>query len=49
MVSVADIKKDLPSWPDDVIAQWLTYFANWVILLLTFSDHQVGTGMRGTS
>jgi hypothetical protein len=28
MVSVADIKKDLPEWPDDVIEQWLLYFAN---------------------
>ncbi len=28
MVSVADIKKDLPDWPDDIIEQWLHYFAN---------------------
>jgi hypothetical protein len=28
MVDVADIKKDLPTWPDDVIDQWLLYFAN---------------------
>jgi hypothetical protein len=28
MVDVADIKKDLPNWPDDVIDQWLFYFAN---------------------
>jgi hypothetical protein len=28
MVSVEDIKKDLPAWPDDVIEQWLKYFAN---------------------
>jgi hypothetical protein len=28
MVSVADIKKDLPAWPDDVIDQWLHFFAN---------------------
>ena len=28
MVDVADIKKDLPAWPDDVIDQWLLYFAN---------------------
>jgi hypothetical protein len=28
MVDVADIRKDLPSWPDDVIEQWLHYFAN---------------------
>jgi hypothetical protein len=28
MVSVADIQKDLPSWPEDVIEQWLLYFAN---------------------
>jgi hypothetical protein len=27
-VTVADIKKDLPDWPDDVIEQWLHYFAN---------------------
>jgi hypothetical protein len=28
MVSVADIKKHLPTWPDDVIDQWLHFFAN---------------------
>lgn len=28
MVSVAEIKSDLPEWPDDVIEQWLHYFAN---------------------
>jgi hypothetical protein len=28
MVTVADIKKDLPDWPDDVVDQWLVYFAN---------------------
>jgi hypothetical protein len=28
MVSVADIKNDLPRWEDDVIEQWLLYFAN---------------------
>lgn len=28
MVSVAEIKNDLPEWPDDVIEQWLHYFAN---------------------
>jgi hypothetical protein len=28
MVSVKDIQKDLPGWPDDVIEQWLVYFAN---------------------
>lgn len=28
MVSVEDIQKDLPAWPDDVIDQWLVYFAN---------------------
>jgi hypothetical protein len=27
-VSVADIQKDLPGWPDDVVEQWLLYFAN---------------------
>jgi hypothetical protein len=28
MVSVADIKKDLPDWPDEIIDDWLLYFAN---------------------
>jgi hypothetical protein len=28
MVTLADIKKELPAWPDDVIDQWLHYFAN---------------------
>lgn len=28
LVSIADIKKDLPDWPDDVVDQWLLYFAN---------------------
>ena len=28
MVTVADIQKDLPGWADDVIEQWLHYFAN---------------------
>jgi hypothetical protein len=28
MVFLADIKKDLPEWPDDLIEQWLLYFAN---------------------
>ena len=27
MVEIADIKNDLPDWPDDVIEQWLHYFA----------------------
>ena len=27
-VSLADIKNNLPTWPDDVIEQWLYYFAN---------------------
>jgi hypothetical protein len=27
-VSLADIKNDLPGWPDDVVEQWLHYFAN---------------------
>jgi hypothetical protein len=27
MVSLADIKKDLSEWPDDVIEQWLLHFA----------------------
>jgi hypothetical protein len=28
MVSLADIKKDLPAWPDSVIEQWLVHLAN---------------------
>jgi hypothetical protein len=28
MFFLADIKKDLPEWPDGVIEQWLIYFAN---------------------
>lgn len=28
MVSITDIQKDLPRWPEDVIEQWLLYFAN---------------------
>jgi hypothetical protein len=28
MASVEDIQKDLPNWPEDVIEQWLLYFAN---------------------
>lgn len=28
MVTVADIQKDLPGWPEDIIEQWLRYFAN---------------------
>ena len=28
MVSVSDIQSDLPSWPDQVIGEWLHYFAN---------------------
>jgi hypothetical protein len=28
MISVADIKSDLPNWPNDVIDDWLLYFAN---------------------
>jgi hypothetical protein len=28
MTSVADIKKDLPNCPDEVIDDWLHYFAN---------------------
>jgi hypothetical protein len=27
-VTLADIKNELPAWPDDVIHQWLHYFAN---------------------
>jgi hypothetical protein len=28
MATLADIKNDLPKWPDDVIDQWLLYLAN---------------------
>src|SRR5271154_5454589 len=28
MADLAEIKKDIPTWPDDVIDQWLLYFAN---------------------
>lgn len=28
MFSIADIQKELPRWPEDVIEQWLLYFAN---------------------
>jgi hypothetical protein len=28
MVSVTDIQKDLPDWPEDIIEQWLHYFSN---------------------
>jgi hypothetical protein len=28
MFTVADIQKDLPDWPTDVVDQWLLYFAN---------------------
>ncbi len=28
MVSVEEIKNDLPAWADDIIEQWLHYFAN---------------------
>jgi hypothetical protein len=28
MVTLEDIKKDLSTWPDEVIDQWLIYFAN---------------------
>ncbi len=28
MVSLADIKKDLPAWPDEIIDEWLLYLAN---------------------
>jgi hypothetical protein len=27
VVETSDIKNDLPDWPDDVIEQWLHYFA----------------------
>ena len=28
MVTVADIKKSLPGWPDEIVDEWLLYFAN---------------------
>jgi hypothetical protein len=28
MVGISNIQRDLPGWPDDVIEQWLLYFAN---------------------
>jgi hypothetical protein len=28
MVTVADIQNDLAGWPDDVVGEWLHYFAN---------------------
>jgi len=28
MFEIADILKDLPAWPEDIIEQWLLYFAN---------------------
>jgi hypothetical protein len=28
MVELADIKKDLPHWPEEVIEEWLVYLAN---------------------
>jgi hypothetical protein len=28
MVTLEDIKKTLPQWPDEVIGEWLIYFAN---------------------
>jgi hypothetical protein len=28
VVTLADIKKDLPAWPDNVIEQWLVHLAN---------------------
>ncbi|KJC48179.1 hypothetical protein [Bradyrhizobium sp. LTSP857] len=28
MVSLADLKKDLVDWPDEIIDDWLLYFAN---------------------
>jgi hypothetical protein len=28
MVELADIKKDLPEWPDELIDEWLVYLAN---------------------
>jgi hypothetical protein len=28
MVSVANIKKDLPAWPDEMIDLWLLFFEN---------------------
>lgn len=28
MATIADIKERLPNWPDEVIGEWLLYFAN---------------------
>jgi hypothetical protein len=28
MVTVSDIKEALPGWPDEVVSEWLLYFAN---------------------
>jgi hypothetical protein len=28
MVELADIKKDLPGWPDEIVGEWLLYLAN---------------------
>jgi len=28
MVELADVKKDLPNWPDAVLKEWLVYLAN---------------------
>jgi hypothetical protein len=28
MVTVAEIKEQLPNWPDEVVGEWLLYFAN---------------------
>jgi hypothetical protein len=28
MVTLADVKKDLPGWPDAVLEEWLVFLAN---------------------
>jgi len=28
MTSIADIQKDLPGWPDEVVEEWLHFYAN---------------------
>ena len=51
MVTVAEIQKDLPGWPDDVVEQWLHYFANEPDLgwppPAPFMDHRWGLLLGG--
>ena len=28
MVTLEEIRKDLPDWPDEVISEWLVYLSN---------------------